>query len=312
MDIPVYLIAGFLDAGKTEFINGILRDGFAAEDRTLLICCEEGEEEYDPKALNNVFTYTVEDQAELTVELLKKLEKQYKPKQVIIEYNGMWMLDQLYAAMPEGWMVYQEFLFADASTFLSYNSNMRQLVYDKLKSCELVVFNRFDRAKMDKMAFHKIVRGASRRADIAYEDRNGNVEYDDIEDPLPFDINAPIVEIKDEDYALFYRDVSEEPQKYDGKTVRFKGQVAMLRRDRNGMFAPGRFVMTCCVEDIQFCGIPCRYAEASKLKSRDWVMVTAKVAAEKHPLYKGDLGPVLTAVEVTTGAQPAEPDVATF
>ena len=56
MDIPVYLIAGFLDAGKTEFINGILRDGFAAEDRTLLICCEEGEEEYDPKALNNVFT----------------------------------------------------------------------------------------------------------------------------------------------------------------------------------------------------------------------------------------------------------------
>ena len=84
MDIPVYLIAGFLDAGKTEFINGILRDGFAAEDRTLLICCEEGEEEYDPKALNNVFTYTVEDQAELTVELLKKLEKQYKPKQVII------------------------------------------------------------------------------------------------------------------------------------------------------------------------------------------------------------------------------------
>ena len=106
--------------------------------------------------------------------------------------------------------------------------------------------------------------------------------------------------------------MSEEPQKYDGKTVCFKAQVAMLRRDKNGMFAPGRFVMTCCVEDIQFCGIPCRYAEASTLVSRGWVMVTAKISAEKHPLYKGEVGPILTAIEVVKNVQPAEPDVATF
>ena len=162
------------------------------------------------------------------------------------------------------------------------------------------------------MPFHKLARAASRRIDILYDYTDGSTEFDEIEDPLPFDINAPVVEIKDVDYALFYRDVSEEPRKYDGKTVRFKAQVAMLRRDKNGMFAPGRFVMTCCVEDIQFCGIPCRYEKAAQLKSRDWVMVTAKVAAEKHPLYKGELGPVLTAIEVSTGAQPAEPDVATF
>lgn len=66
------------------------------EDKTLLICCEEGEEEYDPHGLFNVFTNTVEDQAELTPELFKKLEKQYRPKQVIIEYNGMWMMEPLY------------------------------------------------------------------------------------------------------------------------------------------------------------------------------------------------------------------------
>ena len=46
-DIPVYLIAGFLDGGKTDFINGILEDGFAREDKPLLICCEEGELEYE-------------------------------------------------------------------------------------------------------------------------------------------------------------------------------------------------------------------------------------------------------------------------
>ena len=119
------------------------------------------------------------------------------------------------------------------------------------------------------------------------------------------------IEIKDEDYALWYRDVTEEPQKYEGKTIHFKAQVAMLRRDRNAMFAPGRFVMTCCVDDIQFCGLPCKYAASKELQSRSWVMVEATIAAEKHRLYKGDLGPVLTAISVTPAA-PAVEDVCTF
>ena len=120
------------------------------------------------------------------------------------------------------------------------------------------------------------------------------------------------MKIEDEDYALFYRDITEEPDKYKGKTVEFKGQVAKLRREKEGMFAPGRFVMTCCVEDIQFCGIPCRYADSKSLASRAWVQVTAKVSAEKHPLYKGDVGPVLTAIEVVKDVPAADPDVATF
>ena len=63
---PVYLIAGFLDSGKTSFINGILSDGFALEDRTLLLQCEEGEIEYDKKLLRNVTVLTVDDQEQLT------------------------------------------------------------------------------------------------------------------------------------------------------------------------------------------------------------------------------------------------------
>jgi uncharacterized repeat protein (TIGR03943 family) len=162
------------------------------------------------------------------------------------------------------------------------------------------------------MPFHKVARAASRRIDILYDYTDGSTKFDDIEDPLPFDINAPVIEIQDEDYALWYRDVTEEPQKYDGKIVSFKGQVAKLRREKNGMFAPGRFVMTCCVDDIQFCGIPCNYAGSSKLQPRDWVMVKARIKAENHPLYKGELGPVLTAISVQPGAEPAKPDVATF
>ena len=162
------------------------------------------------------------------------------------------------------------------------------------------------------MPYHKLARAASRNIDILYDYTDGTTQMDDIVDPLPFDINAPVIQIMDEDFALWYRDMTAEPEKYHGKEVVFKAQVAMLRREKDNMFAPGRFVMTCCVDDIQFCGIPCRFTGARTLESRSWVMVQAKITAEKHPLYKGDLGPVLTAIRVDRNADPAEPDVATF
>ena len=227
------------------------------------------------------------------------------------ELNGMQQVGDLYMRFPSQWAIAQEVMFADSTTIMAYNANMRNLVMDKLVGAQMVVFNRMTPGA-DVMPFHKLARAANRRIDILYDYTDGTTKFDEIEDPLPFDINAPVIEVKDEDYALWYRDVSEEPEKYSGKTVHFKAQVAMLRRDKNNMFAPGRFVMTCCVEDIQFCGIPCRYDEASKLESRSWVMVTAKITAEEHPLYKGDVGPMLTALSVETGAQPADPDVATF
>ena len=221
----------------------------------------------------------------------------------------MWLLDQLYSALPEGWMVYQEFFFADARTFLLYNENMRQLVYDKLKSCELAVFNRFT-PDMDKMAFHKIVRGASRRCDIAYEAPDGKVEYDDIVDPLPFDLDAPIVGIGDDDFAVWYRDLSEEPKKYEGKTVRFR--CLALRRDKlpAETFVVGRHVMTCCVEDIQFAGLVCQWEKADLIQDESWMVLTARIHFKFHRAY-GKRGPVLTLLESAPSAPPAQ-DVATF
>lgn len=311
--IPVYAFTGFLDSGKTKFIQETLEDPrFNAGERTLLLIFEEGEEEYDISAYpyQNVYLETL-DQQTVTTKELQALAKKYKAQRVVAELNGMQQVGDLYLRFPEDWVVAQEVMFADATTIMAYNNNMRNLVMDKLVGAQMVVFNRMTPGG-DQMPFHKLARAASRQIDILYDYTDGTTAYDEIEDPLPFDINAPVIEVKDEDYALWYRDVSEEPQKYDGKTVHFKAQVAMLRRDKNGMFAPGRFVMTCCVEDIQFCGIPCRYEDAAALESRAWVMVTAKISAEKHRLYKGDVGPVLTALKVEKNAPPAEPDVATF
>ena len=311
--IPVYAFTGFLDSGKTKFIQETFEDErFNAGERTLLLVFEEGEEEYDFSTYphQNVFLEVL-DQQTVTTKDLAALQKKYRAERVVVELNGMQLIGDLYMKFPEPWVVAQEVMFADSTTIMQYNANMRNLVMDKLVGAQMVVFNRLEKGA-DVMPYHKLARAASRRIDILYDYTDGSTEFDEIEDPLPFDINAPVICVNDDDFALWYRDCTEEPEKYDGKTVCFKAQVAMLRRDKNGMFAPGRFVMTCCVDDIQFCGIPCRYDKAASLESRSWVMVTAKITAEKHKLYKGDIGPVLTAIRVETGAEPAASEVCTF
>ena len=312
-EIPVYAFTGFLDSGKTKFIQETLEDErFNAGERTLLLLFEEGEEEYDLSTYPHKNVYIeVLDQQTVTTKQLQALQKKYRAERVVAELNGMQQVGDLYMRFPDGWVVAQEVMFADSTTIMAFNANMRNLVMDKLVGAQMVVFNRLEKGT-DVMPFHKLARAANRRIDILYDYTDGTTQFDDVVDPLPFDINAPVITVKDEDFALWYRDVTEEPEKYAGKTVCFKAQVAMLRRQKEGMFAPGRFVMTCCVEDIQFCGIPCRYEDARSLESRGWVQVTATISAEKHPLYKGDLGPVLTATEVIRNVPPADPDVATF
>ncbi len=310
--IPVYLFTGFLEAGKTKFIQETLEDPrFNSGERTLLLLCEEGEMEYEPDkfAKGNVFLEVIEDEGDLQPDTLQALYDKHRADRVMVEYNGMWMLDSLYQRMPEAWVVAQEFLFADANTFVSYNANMRQFVYDKLRSCELVVFNRCGPA-VDRMELHKIVRAASRRADIAYEAPDGKVEYDEIEDPLPFDLDAPVVDIKDEDYALFYSDLSADMGKYSGKTVRYKGMAVKSPRLAEDTFVFGRQLMTCCANDIQFTGLVCRWPEARTLAKGEWVTVTATIAIKWHRGY-GRKGPVLTATHVEH-AEPPEQPVATF
>ena len=310
--IPVYAFTGFLDSGKTKFIQETLEDPrFNAGERTLLLVFEEGEEEYDFSAYPHQNVHlAVLDQQTVTTKQLQDLAKKCKAQRVVAELNGMQLVGDLYTRFPENWVVAQEVMFADSSTFMTYNANMRNLVMDKLVGAQMVVFNRLEPGD-DTMPYHKIARAANRRIDILYDYTDGSTAFDDVEDPLPFDVNASYISIGDEDFALWYRDVTEEPEKYQDKVVCFKGQVALLRREKNGMFAPGRFVMTCCADDIQFCGIPCRYEGSKELEPRSWVMVEAKVTAEKHLLYQGELGPVLTAVKVVP-AEPAQQDVATF
>ena len=300
MEIPVYLFTGFLEAGKTKFIQETLEDPrFYSGERTLVLLCEDGEEELDAKKFpsEHVFIHFFDSADQLTKKSFLALQKKYRMNRVLIEYNGMWMLENLYSSLPENWVVYQEMLFVDSSTIETYNSNMRNLVADKLYNCEMVVFNRMAK-DAQLMPFHKIVRGISRKANIIYEYVDGEIKHDDIEDPLPFDINAKIIEIKDIDFAIWYRDLMEETEKYEGKTVKFKGMVAVSPELDSGTFAIGRHIMTCCVEDITFGGLLAKWDETDILETRDWVWITATLKLEHTKLYESK-GPVLYVKELT-------------
>lgn len=311
-EIPVYLFTGFLESGKTKFIQETLEDKrFNTGERTLLLICEEGEEEFEPDsfASPNVFTKLVEDESELCAENLRRWLLEYNAERVLIEYNGMWLLDDLYMALPENWAVYQEFMFADARSFISYNTNMRQLVFDKLKSCELIVFNRFD-PRADITPFHKIVRAVNRGCDIAYEDAAGNVKYDDIVDPLPFDKKSSVIIINDDDYALWYRDLNEDMEAYEDKDVLFKAQVALSDELEEGAIIVGRKLMSCCADDISFAGLIATGCMRTDLENGCWIMLKAHVHISEHPGYDRP-GPVLSITELSDAAAP-ENDVVSF
>ena len=317
-EVPVYLFTGFLGSGKTTFIQDAMEgeDFNSNEDRTLLLLCEEGEIELHPAKFYgpNVFIETVEQESDLTPEHLDELLKKHQAERVVVEYNGMWGLDSFYQNMPEAWIAYQEMTFCDARTFLMFNQNMRQQTFDKLNSAELVVFNRCVRddnfEDFQKQA-HKIVRVANRKSQILYEFGPDDVIMDNLEDPLPYDLTQDRINIEDDWYAEWYRDVNDHPEKYEGKEFRVKGRAAVGEGLAKDQFIFGRHVMTCCVQDIQFAGLLCQWTDqAQTLKNGEWVKVRFTVKNEYTPIYQEE-GPVLY-VQTLAPCEPTEPEVATF
>ncbi len=317
-EIPVYLFTGFLESGKTTFIQEVLEGSdFNNGEKSLLLVCEEGEVEYDPSSFNgdpkNIDIEIIDSEEDINPDYLDALISKHNSERVIIEYNGMWLLEKLFTGMPENWIVYQEMTFSDATTFLTFNQNMRQQVFDKLKTADLVVFNRCDRETFTediKIEFHKIVRVANKKNQIIYEYGPNDTEPDTIEDPLPFDIEANPIAIKEEDFAEWYRDVNDEAEKYDGKRVVVKGRVAKGPGLPERSFVFGRHVMTCCAADIQFAGLLAVYERTNNVKHGGWVDIDAIIKVEETPVY-GEAGPVLYC-ESVKASLPADPEVATF
>ena len=310
--MPLFLINGFLEAGKTQFIKFTMQqDYFQTEGKTLLIVCEEGEEEYNEKkfAFPGVTLKVLEDKAELNPQNLARLEKESGAGRVVIEYNGMWSMERLYReVLPANWVLYQVMTFVDANTFETYAKNMGQIMMEKITNADLLVFNRCT-DELKAALRKRNLRMVNRRADIYLEDLNGNSEdYNDGE-VCPFDLNQPVINIPDDDYGVWYVDVMDYPDRWAGKTVHMKLLMCHSKK-YPGTHCPGRFAMVCCENDVQFLGLVAKGVDLNKYKNRDWVEVEARMALENHSAYKGK-GPVMHIISIKPCEKPAN-EVVTF
>ncbi len=303
--IPVYLICGFLDAGKTNFIAPMLSNqDFTRDERTLLVITEEGEEEYDPQALEHyqVTAEMIEDKGAFTKERLAAMERQAHPSQIVMEYNGMWPLADLEAALPENWALYQIVTLVEAPTFDTYAKNMASLMMEKIRNADMLIFNRVTDALADQLRARNL-KMLNRRAEmyLEYADEERVENYDN--GMCPFDLSKPVLELSDEDFGFWYTDCMDNPERYEGKSVKFRGMVAQSENFPKGCYAVGRFAMVCCAQDTTFLGVLCSGSERRYLQNREWVEVTGKVRLKKLPIYQGEEGPVL----YTTEVKPTQP-----
>ena len=303
--IPIFLINGQLDSGKTRFISETIEMGqFDDAKKKLLIVWEEGEEEYDQQMLKDKeIDMVVLEKEEFTEEKLTELDKQYDPWLVIVEYNGMWDPALIFqTSKPRGWQIYQSITLFDALSFKNQWNNMKSILAETVKYSDMVIFNRC-RTSMDLGSYRRSMRALSPAVQIIFEDEKG--EQVAISEQLPYDINSDVIEIDDADYGIWYMDVSERPEVYQGKTVKFKGQVLKNKYFKDKNFVPGRQVMTCCAADLQFIGYISYYDHISSLENKQWVTVTATIKYEFQMAYKKK-GPVLYVSEVVPAEAPQE------
>ena len=306
-EVPVYLFTGILESGKTSFINDTLNDsGFQKGEKTVLIVCEEGIDEYDDVSLSkkNVFIEMVENKEDLTETFFKKCEDFYKPERVMIEYNGMWEMDGVDEDnMPDEWVLAQVISTVDATTFNMYWTNMRSIVIEQLSLADMVILNRCTN-ETKRNDFRRCVKLFNKKAQIGYEAAEG---FEDMmqEEELPFDLEADIIEIDDDDYGIWFMDAMDNSKKYDGKVVKFKAMVYKPPKYPNTCFVPGRFAMTCCADDISFMGMLCKANEEIGFNDKEWVNVTVKIRREFLKEYKGK-GPVLHLISIEKSAKPED------
>ena len=273
MKLPVYIINGFIESGKTEFIEYTLSQPyFEIEGETLLLLCEEGENEYEKDFLesNHTVMSSIEEEAFFDPAQLSKIEKDFAPERIVIEFNGMW--DAKNVKLPENWEVQQQITMIEGIADLS--------------------------------AYKRNVKAINQSAEIIFEDAEGELSQI-MEEELPYDLENPIINLDGKAYGIWYLDVLEQIERYIDKTVKFKAYVLKPSSFPEIVFVPGRMAMTCCADDMAFLGFACVYENAKALEPKEWIEVTATLKREYFAEYRGE-GPVLYAKEIKKVQAPVD------
>ncbi len=259
--VPVYLITGFLESGKTTLGLTILgNERFTNGGKTLIVCCEEGEKEWDDVSLKkyNGVLEMLDEKEDLSSARLQQLEDEHKPSCVILEFNSMWGVDMLDTLrLPRLWDWAQMVTTADGGTFDNYMANMRKLLTDPMKIADMICVNRCN-PDFNKASWRRQLRAMNGNATIFFENLDGTVDDGITDEDLPYDMKADPIVIAEDQFGIFYVDSMDHPERYDGKRVQLVGQAWKKQEFPKGFYYFARKAMTCCSNDIAPCGWVCK------------------------------------------------------
>lgn len=273
-ELPVFLLNGFLESGKTTLIKEICENNPQYHnDTTLIIVCEEGEIEYEKEWLEKykINLVYVDEQEKLTPEYLEELDKEYAPDRIVIEYNSFFEWDS--QEFPDYMMIYQQITLIDAQTFNVMFNNMKKIFQKMVEYSSLVVFNRCEGIK-ELASYRRWIRGLTQQAQIAFEESNGNLTTR-LDEDLPYDLNQKEIHFEEDIYPIWYVEVFDNYEKYFNKTWKFKCFVRDITDDGN--LVVGYDVMTCCAQDIQFLGYEVLNNKNNKIKIGDCIYLECEV-----------------------------------
>lgn len=313
MERPVYLFTGLLESGKTTLVHEVAgEEDFLEPGTTVLIQCEEGETAYDQAFLEeyDIVLMEIEEQEQLNELFWRRIERDYDPAQILVEYNGMWDMDVLFdSGMPEDWFVGGVYSTVNADTAELYIQNMRKVFLDPLRESNLIIVNRCDE-DTDRQRYRRLFKMMNPQVQVAFEKKDGTLFGNEKED-VPYDYSGDRIELDDMDYGLWYLDAQENPDRYIGKVISFTARYCASAKPGEKYFIPGRHIMTCCEDDIEFLGFLCNCVEVPDYEHGEWVRVDVYFDYGECEMYgPGEEGPVLELLKIEDGKQPEQELVA--
>ena len=282
MATPMFIVTGFLDSGKTTMIKDTLMEQEWIEPGlTLLLLCEEGEEEYPEEYLKekNMAVLKIEEFDQLNTVFFKNCERNYHPAQIIIEYNGMWKLeDLLQLKYPRKWQIQGIYSTVNGTTLDMYLKNMRNMLMEQLTESALIIINRCPEG-VDRSGFRRALKVQNPMAQLIFEGMDGKIIQPTAED-LPFDIKENPIKVEDEDFGIWYVDAYDHPDQYMDKEIEFVAQAFRPKGMKNDMFVPVRKIMTCCADDVRLYGYPCKIPKVTNIQMQKWYRVRVRYSFE--------------------------------
>ena len=248
--IETRLVYGFLGAGKTTYIRETIQnDFFDKYGSTLILCFEQGEEEYDTSSLSGRRTLVrYYDGTEDVGAFCSRIIEETNPDRIYVEMNTM--MDNLRSQLPGSMKSTFAITLIDWSTMPVYFRNFRQMFQGMVTDSHQVIFRGCPSREL-LVPYSQPFRLMNQTATYLRQDPMGYHERA-FDRYLPFSLEKEKITISEENYLPFWLDAFDHPKHYQGKTLLFVDPLELRRSESEGFFSVGRVVMVCCMADLQF------------------------------------------------------------